>query len=402
MMRSVNRYGHATRTQEAPVSVTSADSATQDGTPTRFRLVDCDVHPLFPDGLSSLAPFMSSAWARKLGLREKEAWIEGLPNMGAFSIPTNGIYTSIDGSLRMDVIPTDGRTPASSPDLIIEQLLDPVGIDRAVLVQGNVFGLGGIPNAEIAKTIAHASNDWIHDVWTSTDERFRQAIIVAPQDPVAAAAEIRRNAARKGAVQVYMPSNRKLMGDPFFYPIYEAAAECGLPVSVHPSAIESIYTGGPQISGEPPWFYIEWRATLSLPHQANAASLVAHGVFERFPDLKIIFSEVGVLWILELMYHMDKDWKGLRDETPWLKRLPSEYMLDHFRFTTQPFIETRKREHLLQLFDMFDGDRILLFSTDYPHWDGDDPEFTIGRLPADVRDRIGSLNATELYGDRLL
>jgi predicted TIM-barrel fold metal-dependent hydrolase len=384
------------------VAVTPVEITDQQPDPTRFRLVDCDVHPLFPDGLNSLAPFMTKSWARKLGLEEKADWIKGMPNMGAFSIPTNGIYTSLDGSLQMEAIPEDGRTPASAPDLIIDGLLEPLGIDRAVLVQGNIFGLGGIPNAHIATTIAAASNDWVHDLWITADERFRYAIVAAPQDPVASAAEIRRCAARKGAVQVFMPSNRKLMGDPFLYPIYEAAAECGLPVSVHPTAIESMFVNGPQSSGEPPWYYIEWRATLSLPHQANAASLIAHGVFERFPELKIIFSEVGLVWLLELMWHMDKDWKGLRDETPWIKRPPSEYMLEHFRFTTQPFVEPKKREHLLQLLDMMQGDKILLFSSDYPHWDGDDPRWVLQPLPEPLRERIGVQNAVELYGDRLL
>lgn len=384
------------------MATTPTESPEQIGDATRFRLVDCDVHPLFPDGLNTLAQFMSSSWARKLGLREKEAWIEGLPNMGAFSIPTNGIYTSLDGSLQMEAIPGDGRTPASEPSMLIEQLLDPLGIDRAVLNQGNVFGLGAIPNADIASTIARASNDWLHDVWTSADERFRRSVVIAPQDPAAAAAEIRRCAAQGGAVQVFMPAMRKLMGDPHYYPIYDAAQECGFPVAVHPTAVETMYVNGPQGGGDPPWYYIEWRATLSLPYQADAASLVAHGVFEKFPDLHIVFTEVGIVWLLELMWHMDKDWKGLRDETPWLKRMPSEYMLDHFRFTTQPFLEPKKREHLLHLFEMMEAHRVLMFSTDYPHWDGDDPRWTLDKLPEDLRESIGAATATALYGAHLL
>ena len=383
------------------MATTPTDSPSQVEERTRFRLVDCDVHPLFPEGLNTLAQHMSSSWARKLGLREKEAWIEGLPNMGAFSIPTNGIYTSLDGSLQMEAIPDDGRTPASEPSMLIEQLIEPLGIDRALLNQGNVFGLGAIPNADIASTIARASNDWLHEHWVTADERFRMGIVIAPQDPVAAAAEIRRNAARGGATHVFMPAMRKLMGDPHYYPIYEAAEECGYPVAVHPTAVETMYVNGPQGGGDPPWYYIEWRATLSLSYQASAASLVAHGVFERFPGLHVVFTEVGIVWLLELMWHMDKDWKGLRDETPWLKRQPSEYMLEHFHFTTQPFLEPKKRDHLLQLFEMIEGNRTLLFSTDFPHWDGDDPRWTLDKLPDDLREKIGAANATALYGEHL-
>jgi predicted TIM-barrel fold metal-dependent hydrolase len=367
-----------------------------------LRLVDADIHPSLPQGLRSLASYMSDAWVKRLGVGPRPDWATGLPNTGDFGIPTNSIYTSLDGSLRLDAIPGDGAAPASSPAFVAEHLLDPTGIDRAVLLPSNIFGLGAVPNGDIASVISSATNDWLDDVWLQADPRYRAAIVISPQDPQAGAAEIRRMAAKRGVVQILIPANRRLLGDPHFYPIYDAANECGLPISVHPSAVESIYVNGPQIAGEPPWYYLQWHTTLTLPHQANAVSLVAHGVFERFPNLKIVFAEVGIAWLVEMMWRMDKNWKALRDETPWLTRLPSEYMLDHFRFTTQPFLEPRKRDHLLALIDMIDGERIMLFSTDFPHWDGDDPSWTLDSLPAEMRMNIGVRNAVELYGQRLL
>jgi uncharacterized protein len=129
-------------------------------------------------------------------------------------------------------------------------------------------------------------------------------------------------------------------------------------------------------------------------------SLVAHGVFEKFPNLHVVFTEVGVAWLLDVMWRMDKNWKGLRDEVPWVKRLPSEYMIEHFRFTTQPFLEPKKREHLAQFIEMIDGDRILMFSTDYPHWDGDSLSM-LKTLPRAIRDRVAFQNAADLFGSRL-
>lgn len=369
---------------------------------SKFTLVDCDVHPHFPQGLNSLVPYLDKAWVRKLGLHQRGAWTTGIANAGGFVIPSNSVYNSPEGGLRLDVLPDDGTPPASSPQAVIDQLIDPLGIDRAILLPGNVFGLGAIPNANIANVLARATNDWLADVWLSHDPRFRMAVVVAPQDPVASAKEIRRMAQRRGVVQVIIPAGRKSLGDPFFHPIYDAAQECGLPISVHPTGVESIFVNGPQVSGEPPWYYIEFHTLLTLPQQASAVSLIAHGTFETFPDLNVVFTEVGIAWLLEVMWRMDKNWKGLRDEVPWVKRLPSEYMIEHFRFTTQPFIEPRRTEHLVQFIDMIGGDGILLFSTDFPHWDGDDPRWTLNTLPQPTRDNVAAKNAIALYGDRLL
>ena len=59
-------------------------------------------------------------------------------------------------------------------------------------------------------------------------------------------------------------------------------------------------------------------------------------------------------------------------EVPHLKRLPSEYMRSNVWFTTQPVEEPEPREHLADAIEWMGWDRVL-FATDYPHWDFDDP-----------------------------
>ena len=59
-------------------------------------------------------------------------------------------------------------------------------------------------------------------------------------------------------------------------------------------------------------------------------------------------------------------------EMPHLKRPPSENIRDHICWTTQPMEEPEQRAHLLEAIDWIGWDR-LLFATDYPHWDYDDP-----------------------------
>ena len=55
-------------------------------------------------------------------------------------------------------------------------------------------------------------------------------------------------------------------------------------------------------------------------------------------------------------------------------------------------------KHLLQIFEMMDAEHILMFASDYPHWDFDSPTHAFPTLPDDVWERIFRRNALELYG----
>jgi hypothetical protein len=88
----------------------------------------------------------------------------------------------------------------------------------------------------------------------------------------------------------------------------------------------------------------------------------------------------------------------MRDEVPHLKRPPSEYIREHIWYTTQPIEEPEKPEDLIHLFDWIGWDR-LLFSTDYPHWDFDDPHTVFKvKLSEAQKQQLFYGNAAKLYG----
>jgi uncharacterized protein len=368
--------------------------------PSRYRLVDCDVHPIMKGGMGDLRPFLSRAAQRRLGLDERRN-LTTIGHREPVSVPRNMLYVNQAGVLRDDARAPDGSAPGADPAFTARQLLDANEIDRAVLIGGEVLGLGAMPDPDAAAMIASAYNDWLAASWFDADERYRGYLVVGAQDPLLAAQEIRRAAEDERFVGVLLPLTNILMGQRHYYPIYEAAHEVGIPVAVHPNSGEGIYRTSPPMAGGTPTYYVEWHSGLSQVFQANVISLVVHGVFERFPDLKVIVTEGGLGWIPDVMWRLDKNVKGLRDEVPWIRRLPSEYVVDHVRFTTQPLPEPKRRHHLHVLCEIAHADRTLMFSSDYPHWDFDDPRHALTTLPAAIRQRVASQNAEETYGERL-
>jgi predicted TIM-barrel fold metal-dependent hydrolase len=95
-------------------------------------------------------------------------------------------------------------------------------------------------------------------------------------------------------------------------------------------------------------------------------------VFERLPTLRFVLIEGGFGWVPPLMWRLDRAWNRMRDETPHLRCPPSEYVRRQVWFTTQPMEEPDQSEDLRDTIEWIGWDR-LLFATDYPHWDFDDP-----------------------------
>ena len=367
---------------------------------SRYRLVDCDVHPVMRGGMGELRPFLSQAARRRLGLDDRRG-LTATGHREAVSIPRNMLYVNQAGVLRDDARAPDGSAPGADPAFTARHLLDANGIDRAVLIGGEVLGLGAMPDPDAAAMIASAYNDWLAATWLAADERYRATLVVPAQDPAAAAREIRRAAGNTRFVAVLLPLTSILMGQRHYYPIYEAASESGLPVTVHPNSGEGIFRTSPPLAGGTPTYYAEWHAGLSQVFQANLISLICHGVFELFPGLKVVMTEGGIGWIPDVIWRLDKNIKALRDEVPWVRRLPGEYVVEHVRFTTQPLPEPRRRRHLHVLCEIARADRTLMFSSDYPHWDFDDPRHALTALPPEIRPRVSAANAVETYGARL-
>lgn len=303
------------------------------------------------------------------------------------------------GGTRLDVIHPDGTSDDMYPERVREQLLEAHGISAAMLVGTYVHQFTAMPQSKFAAALATAYNDWLIETWLAADTRFKGSVAVAAQEPTLAAREIDRVGSHPSMVQVNvpMPAPQLPWGDEKYHPIWEAAVRNQLRVAFHVSPPAGLF--GPPSANGWPTSYMELRCIYPLSFQAGLTSLVCNGTFEKFPELKIVLLEGGFSWVPGLMWKLDQSWAALRREVPWLKRPPSEYIRDHVRFGTQPIEEPPDPKQLLQIIDMLGSDELLMFATDYPHWDFDAPEFALPRgLSADLKHKILWKNAQDFYG----
>jgi predicted TIM-barrel fold metal-dependent hydrolase len=355
------------------------------------KLIDCDVHHRWRSR-SEIIERLPSEW------RELASGALG----GALPIDPPEISSgSPGGGFRMESYPEDGSKPGSSYELLRDQLLDAHDVERAVLG----FDTGdnnALPNPYFAQAVVRAINDWNLDTWLSIpDDRLCSVVIVPGQSVEEAVAEIRRVGEHPRIVAglIGWHAFGKPLGHPAYHPVYEALSDLGLTLNLHIGAGEyATKGGGHMIAAGIPSNYYEFHVLFPQMMMHHLASMIVHGVFEKFPGLKMVCIEAGVAWLPWLMSNLDANYRLLRRESHLLQRKPSEYLREHVRITTQPLDTSPEPGQLIQALETVDGiEDVLCFATDYPHWDSDEPRYIARRLPAAWHDKVFYENARDTY-----
>jgi uncharacterized protein len=110
-----------------------------------------------------------------------------------------------------------------------------------------------------------------------------------------------------------------------------------------------------------------------------------------------VLIESGVTWLPAYLWRINKTWRGVRAETPWLDRLPSEIIREHVRLTIQPFDEPDDARQIETIIEEIGSDDMLLFSTDYPHWQFEGTDAMPDGLPDALIRKILIDNPLETY-----
>ncbi|HEY4253725.1 MAG TPA: amidohydrolase family protein [Roseomonas sp.] len=315
--------------------------------------IDCDVHPSVPS-LKALLPYLGDQWRDMVVQR-------GLDELNSISYPLNAPITA-----RADWR-VDGAVP-SGVAAMRQQLLDPFQLRFAIL--NCLYGVQLLFSEDLAAAFARAVNDWVRVEWLDRDPRLRASIVVPTQNPEMAVEEIERCAGDPRFVQVLLlVAGDMPLGRRYHWPIYAAAERHGLPIGIHAG---SAYRHPVTPVGWPS-YYTEDYVNQAQGFQTTLTNLICEGVFAKFPDLRVVLLESGFTWLPAYMWRLAKYWRGLRMEVPWVRQSPAEVIRRHVRLTVQPIDGPPAPDDLGRVLDHIGSDEVLLFSTDYPHWqfDGD-------------------------------
>jgi predicted TIM-barrel fold metal-dependent hydrolase len=338
--------------------------------------IDCDVHPAVPN-LRALLPYVDPYW--------RDSFVErGIPGFEANTYPPNSpLSHRPEWKSSKAALSVDGLTSAVFG-----------GSKAGVAICTSLYGAELPYSEDMGRAVARAVNDWVRHEWLDKDDRLRASIIVPSQSVEFAVEEVERCAADPRFVQIkLMVMQESPLGRRSWWPLFAAAEKHGLPIALHPG---STYRHATTALGWPT-YYIEDYVSYAQAFQSQLSSLVCEGVFKKYPALKVVLLESGVTWAPTFLWRLSKLWRGLRHEVPWVDRPPVEIVREHVRFTVMPFDAPPDEKVLERVLDHLGSDDVLLYASDFPHWqyDGNDP--LPPHLPTSLRNKIKVDNPLATY-----
>jgi uncharacterized protein len=259
----------------------------------------------------------------------------------------------------------EGCPPASYLPEERIRMLDAWGVDAGVLFP-TVGILWDVADDGLASAYARAYNNWVNDFAAHNRRRIIPIAHLAMQDPETALAELRR-CLKLGFKGIFLPPENikgKRFSHTDFDPIWHECEDAGIPVCLH---VIVRFNRRPGILGD---FYQvgEFRAVwgFALGGFAQvvpaAMTMVADGLFDRFPRLKVLCVEAGCGWAPYIMDRLDEKYEHLGWTYP-TKLKPSDYFRRNLWVVAEPEERT-----IGAVMDLMGEDRVL-WGSDYPHID---------------------------------
>lgn len=192
----------------------------------------------------------------------------------------------------------------------------------------------------------------------------------------------------------------KPLYDPIYDPLWAVCEELEIPVNVHSGSGQPDY-------GRYPVSMLLYINEVAFYTQRPLVHLMLSGVFERFPRLRFVMTEIGCAWVPPLLAQLDRILAMIRDTgaTGEIRYSPDQVLprsaTDYFRQNVWMGVSNPSPEDVAARHEI--GLDRFMWGSDYPHDEGTEPytrEHLRSRFaavdPAEVRMLLGE-NAAALY-----
>lgn len=356
-----------------------------------YTVADMDIHEIsLLKDYSTFAEYLDQPWRRQFTyiMEAKEPLTQTVGGSVPYDINPEPVADTIYG-FNEDINPY-------SPEGI-KAYMDFTHTDYIMLHGHQSLFFGDVPEQTFSAELYSAYNQYLIDHWLDEDEGFTAGVRVNADAPRRAAEEIDRFADHDSMIAVHLEATTvELLGSRKYEPIYEAASRNGLPILFHP--------GGPtrawkqDFGGPLPTTTLTWVSNISQIFMSHVANIIFQGIPEKYPDLTFVPLEHGLAWIPWLRGQMDRNYELRKDDLPWLEKRPSEYHTEHFFHGTQPIEDPAGADDMRKIFDQIDAKEMLLYTSDFPHYDFDYPAHSlIPKLSEEEERAIFGENAMKVF-----
>jgi len=250
-----------------------------------------------------------------------------------------------------------------------------------------------LDDRDLKLACARAYNDWIADFSSKNPDR----LIGLAKIPSTTVEDAREELLRcvkslnlRGVILDTWPSGSAVAGKPDDEPFWQAVSDTGVPVSLH-------YAIGIQTETAPPGGIAPG---LKPPSADATIPLVAAGVFDRFPNVRLVFAHGDAGWAFHWLEFMDINYVRHRHLDEYALQnpdaLPSEYIRKHSWFTFHHDRSAVKNRSKLGVAHLTWGSH---FPFDDANWPDDRQQAmrVTEELPSEDRQALLAGNAARLY-----
>ena len=249
--------------------------------------------------------------------------------------------------------------------------MDFEGVDVNLTLPSGWFGTWtSADDVALEAGMYRAYHRWMEAYCGQFPDRLGGVILACGRDVKSALEEIKRWGKSRWAwgVLPYAPYGMPL-DHPDFEPVWAAAAEHDLAITLHTFTVMPPYAPG----GTDNWENLFLQRSASHPWcgMRNMASLIGAGLMDRYPRLRIGTLEAGHGWLPFWMARIDEHAETIRSEISDLRMKPSEYVLSGRYFQSIEIPEGVKLTNAV--IDLL-GEGVLMYASDYPHGESHFPE----------------------------